>query len=66
MSLSLQPNWPKGFFRKGKALRGLKVPGRAGGCRCLAEPCREVVAACPCGQELSPSPRLVPALCRGR
>ncbi|XP_035170354.1 tetratricopeptide repeat protein 31-like isoform X2 [Oxyura jamaicensis] len=24
MSLSLQPNWPKGFFRKGKALRGLK------------------------------------------
>lgn len=27
MSLGLQPGWPKGFFRKGKALRGLKVPG---------------------------------------
>uniref|UniRef100_A0A8C3KEW8 Uncharacterized protein n=1 Tax=Calidris pygmaea TaxID=425635 RepID=A0A8C3KEW8_9CHAR len=24
MSLRLQPGWPKGFFRKGKALRGLK------------------------------------------
>ncbi|XP_062430460.1 tetratricopeptide repeat protein 31 [Rhea pennata] len=24
LSLSLQPKWPKGFFRKGKALRGLK------------------------------------------
>ncbi|KAM6401367.1 tetratricopeptide repeat protein 31 isoform 2-T2 [Pluvialis apricaria] len=24
MSLGLQPGWPKGFFRKGKALRGLK------------------------------------------
>ncbi|NXE58122.1 TTC31 protein, partial [Casuarius casuarius] len=24
VSLSLQPTWPKGFFRKGKALRGLK------------------------------------------
>ncbi|NXU53502.1 TTC31 protein, partial [Turnix velox] len=24
MSLGLQPEWPKGFFRKGKALRGLK------------------------------------------
>lgn len=27
MSLGLQPGWPKGFFRKGKALRGLKVQG---------------------------------------
>ncbi|NXI61025.1 TTC31 protein, partial [Anseranas semipalmata] len=24
MALGLQPHWPKGFFRKGKALRGLK------------------------------------------
>ncbi|NXI44035.1 TTC31 protein, partial [Galbula dea] len=26
-SLRLQPGWPKGFFRKGKALRGLQVLG---------------------------------------
>ncbi|XP_032917088.1 tetratricopeptide repeat protein 31 [Catharus ustulatus] len=28
-ALALQPGWPKGSFRKGKALRGLQVP--AGG-----------------------------------
>lgn len=28
VALGLQPGWPKGLFRKGKALRGLKVPGR--------------------------------------
>lgn len=26
-ALALCPGWPKGSFRKGKALRGLKVPG---------------------------------------
>lgn len=26
-ALALQPGWPKGSFRKGKALRGLQVPG---------------------------------------
>lgn len=42
VALGLQPGWPKGLFRKGKALRGLKVPGLgavsgtgqgAGGCK---------------------------------
>ncbi|NXB08789.1 TTC31 protein, partial [Cnemophilus loriae] len=28
-ALALQPGWPKGYFRKGKALRGLQVPGGA-------------------------------------
>ncbi|NXN80618.1 TTC31 protein, partial [Bombycilla garrulus] len=28
-ALALQPGWPKGAFRKGKALRGLQVPGGA-------------------------------------
>ncbi|NWT26433.1 TTC31 protein, partial [Cardinalis cardinalis] len=30
-ALALQPGWPKGSFRKGKALRGLQVPGGAPG-----------------------------------
>ncbi|OXB54112.1 hypothetical protein ASZ78_002131 [Callipepla squamata] len=30
MALGLQPNWPKGFFRKGKALWGLKVAWHEG------------------------------------
>ncbi|NXB98634.1 TTC31 protein, partial [Orthonyx spaldingii] len=30
-ALRLQPGWPKGSFRKGKALRGLQVPGAAPG-----------------------------------
>ncbi|NXB33799.1 TTC31 protein, partial [Eulacestoma nigropectus] len=30
-ALALRPGWPKGSFRKGKALRGLQVPGRAPG-----------------------------------
>ncbi|NWR04997.1 TTC31 protein, partial [Paradoxornis webbianus] len=30
-ALALRPGWPKGSFRKGKALRGLKVPGGAPG-----------------------------------
>ncbi|XP_042690625.1 tetratricopeptide repeat protein 31-like isoform X1 [Centrocercus urophasianus] len=29
MALELQPNWPKGFFRKGKALWGLKLYAEA-------------------------------------
>lgn len=37
-ALRLQPGWPKGLFRKGKALRGLQVPPVGGwpgavGCR---------------------------------
>ncbi|NWV45918.1 TTC31 protein, partial [Daphoenositta chrysoptera] len=30
-ALALRPGWPKGSFRKGKALRGLQVPGAAPG-----------------------------------
>ncbi|NXA98380.1 TTC31 protein, partial [Melanocharis versteri] len=30
-ALALRPGWPKGSFRKGKALRGLQVPGGAPG-----------------------------------
>ncbi|NXC34186.1 TTC31 protein, partial [Campylorhamphus procurvoides] len=30
-ALELQPGWPKGSFRKGKALRGLQVPGAGWG-----------------------------------
>ncbi|NXB59353.1 TTC31 protein, partial [Struthidea cinerea] len=30
-ALALRPGWPKGSFRKGKALRGLQVPGVASG-----------------------------------
>lgn len=53
MALELQPSWPKGFFRKGKALWGLKVAWRQG--------CR---ARRPHGQRLSRS--LLPALRRGQ
>ena len=42
MALELQPNWPKGFFRKGKALWGLKVAWQAEGLQGSAQP-----RACP-------------------
>lgn len=38
MALELQPNWPKGFFRKGKALWGLKVAWQAEGLQGSAQP----------------------------
>ncbi|NXI80361.1 TTC31 protein, partial [Rhipidura dahli] len=46
-ALALRPGWPKGSFRKGKALRGLQVPGLGSGTVGLAAGAAPGVSSCP-------------------
>ncbi|KAM6362482.1 tetratricopeptide repeat protein 31 isoform 5-T5 [Alca torda] len=77
VSLGLQPRWPKGFFRKGKALRGLKryaeaastfeellrLDGANAEAAAQLEACRALLRqSSPCGQSSSGGVPVSPSL----